>query len=133
MFEKIKRWLRGQDGLPRRIAWNDTFELLNKKGIFDLKDFTGHVSFGERTDCDVEHADITIVIENPGYIEGRPYRAPWSRGVNRLVWHDGVVVGGDLCSRGFEKGEFRGGKLLVVGDSMKGVFNGAELHEHLPY
>ena len=132
MFEKIKKWFGKEQKPKKRIAWNDTFELLNEKGTFDLKDFTGHISFGERTECDVEHADITFVIGNPRYIEGDAYHAPWSRGVNYIVWHNGIVVKGNLCSRGFENGEFRGDKLLIVKDAMKGVFKGVELHEYLP-
>lgn len=138
MFEKIKNWFCGIFGGEdkksiKRIAWNDSFELLNEKGTFELNDFTGHISF-ERTECEVEHATLTVVIGNTGYADGTvEYHAPWSRGVNRIVWHDGVVKSGDLCCHGFEKGVFNGGTLLVAKGSMKGEFNGKELHENLPF
>lgn len=134
MLEKIKKWFGFGKRSAKRVAWNDTFELLAENGVFELKDFTGRLSFDSRTECSVEHATLTVFIGNAGYLDGTvKLRAPWSRGVNRIVWHDGTVTGGDLCSWGFEKGEFNGGKLLIVKDSMKGVFHGNELHEHLPF
>ena len=118
----------------KKIAYNDDFVLLNEKGEHRLKHFTGHISFDEFTECDVEDATLDFYIGNPSYIDWTvPCHAPLSRGVNSIVWHDGTVVSGNLKCREFENGNFNGDTLVIVKNTMNGTFNGKELHELLPF
>ena len=135
MFEAVKKWFGlKKNKQEKRIAWNEGFELCAGNGTYILEGFTGHISFDERTECDVENATLTFIVGNVGYLDGSAsYHAPWSRGVNRILWKDGIVTGGNLCCFEFEQGRFNGEKLLIVKDSMRGEFNGKELHENLPY
>lgn len=115
------------------IAKNADVELKNKQGMFQLTNYTGHLSFDECTECDVENATLSICITNPGYLDGTlDYHAPWSRGVNFITWHNGTVVNGSLKCDEFENGDFNG-DTLIVRHRMKGHFNGRKLCENVVY
>lgn len=115
------------------IAKNNEVEFTNEKGVRDFKGFTGHISFDECTECDVENADFTVCITNPGYLDGTlDYHAPWSRGVNFITWHNGTVVNGSLKCAEFENGDFNG-DTLIVRHRMSGRFNGRKLCENVVY
>jgi len=134
IFNKIKNWLGFGDGKStKKIAYNDdAFAIYNVKGKHRVEAFTGHISFGDMTECDVVNATIDFVIENPGYIDGTvEYHAPWSRLVNQLYWRDGTVKNGKLRCNSFDSGEFNGDTLVIVKNKMNGKFNGKTLNEYV--
>lgn len=136
IFRKIAEWFAGGEKKQgKKLVYNDSYAYVNeKKGEHPFRGFTGHISFDEETECDVENADFDLVVGNPNYLDGtQEYRAPWSRAVNQIHWYKGNVVKGDLRCDRFESGVFNGTTLIIVKNTMKGDFKGKTLNENVPY
>ena len=120
--------------LCKRVAYNGFRTVVsNREGVYELVDFTGHLSFDKDTECDVENASLDIVIERPEFIEDNTMDNEIdSTNFNRIYWHDGTVVRGNLHCHTFENGFFNGRSLIVKG-KMHGEFHGVFMSENSLY
>lgn len=121
------------------ILWKDEngekkpiLRLPKEKTTIFQTGYSGNISFGKDTECEVENATFIFNFGHPKYLseEERPPK-PWDAMVNSIEWIDGKVISGKLHCNSWKNGEFYGTSLFVTKEFSDGKFIGLEMKANL--